>query len=77
MARGDVSPISERFRILVRSIGVVVATPTPTMAVVTCETADDFQRAKRRMDAAIQMLHVAAEVHVVGMVTVLEFGEPS
>lgn len=75
--RGEVSPLSERFRILVRSIGVAVSTPTPELATVTCETPADFQRARARIDAAIQILHVAAEVRIIGLIIVIELGDPS
>lgn len=75
--RGEVSTLSERFRILVRTIGVAISTPTPTMATVTCETPADFQRARGRIDAAIQILHISAEINIVGLVIVLELGDPS
>lgn len=75
--RGEVSPLSERFRVLVRSIGIAVSTPTPEMATVTCETPEDFQRARGRIDAAIQTLHVAAEVRIIGLIIIVELGEAS
>lgn len=71
--RGEVAELSERFRVLVRSIGIVILTPTPINAIVVCETPDDVQRARTRIDSAFGVLHVTASVEIHGLTFHIDF----
>jgi hypothetical protein len=74
--RGDVASVAERFRVLVRSIGIVVLVVNPTTVRVVCDTHDDRKRFLRRARAARDVLGIReAALRRDGFTFVLEFSQ--
>lgn len=63
--RGDVATLAERFRVLVRSIGVVVEVASPTRVRVVIYDGADTERVKMRVDGALGILREPFTVHFV------------